>query len=97
MTNDSAELIFAIVATIIGGLALAISTIALALIVGIKNSTHQVVWKPLEEPKQDDPFAFEPEEEENLLNNPNKRFKNDLPKEEPEFADLSDPTVSSGF
>lgn len=94
---DSVELIFAIVATIIGGLALTLSTVALALIVGVKNSTHQVVWKPVEQPEQDEEDDVFTQEPENLLNNPNKKFKNEIPKEEPEFADISDPSVTSGF
>lgn len=94
---DSIELIFAIVAVIIGGIALCLSTISLALIVGVKNSTHQVVWKPLDEPRVDeaDQFTEDGPDTSNVLNNPNKKFKNEIPKEEPEFADLSSPEVTS--
>lgn len=97
MTRDSLELIMAIVAVIIGGAALTVGSFALAIVVGIKNSTHQVVWKPLEEPKADeaDVFGTVAEELDNVLNNPNKKFKNETPTEDPEFADLSDASVTS--
>jgi ABC-type metal ion transport system substrate-binding protein len=93
MTNDSIEFVVAIVAMIVAGIGLTVATISLALIVGVKNSTHQVVWKPVEAPSE--------EEEEEILNevnfqsdeNPNKKFKQ--PKVEEPFSDLSDPLVSS--
>jgi hypothetical protein len=70
--------------------ALGVGVAALALVIGLKNSTHQVVWKPIEpEEKQEDPFVSFDEEIKDM-ENPNKR----IPKEEP-FADLSDPAVTS--
>ncbi|MBA3754831.1 MAG: hypothetical protein H0X02_00750 [Nitrosomonas sp.] len=97
MTKDSIELITAIVALIIGGAALTVASTALAFIIGLKNSTHQVVWKPLEPEKveADDSFSTEIQEDAVVLNNPNKRFKNVIKKDEEPFADVSDPAVTS--
>jgi len=93
MTSEMIVTIIAIVAVIVGGVALTVGTIALSLVIGIKNSTHQVIWKPLEEPKtpeeveDEDPFIYSEAE------NPNKKIK---PKDDEEdFADLSDPSVTS--
>lgn len=105
MTNkDSYELVLAIVAVIIGGAGLTVASIALAFTIGIKNSTHQVIWKPVEEPKafdsDDDDAPPVPGFEGMLDGNPNKKikfekFENNIPKDEAEFADLSDPSVTS--
>lgn len=83
-----------IAALIIGTLALIAGGAALAIVIGLKNSTHQVVWKPLEPEKHEDPFTEEAEEEE-LTENPNKRIKRQ--NDEEDFADLDDPTVTSNF
>lgn len=84
--------------------ALTIGCVALAFVIGLKNSTHQVVWKPVETEKLD-PFALtEDEEEEVFETNPNKRikkekpfepYKNDLPQKEEPFLDLDNPNVTA--
>jgi len=95
MTKDSIEMIIALVALIVGGAGLIVGSFALALIVGVKNSTHQVLWKnvepPAEKEEEDDPFIYGPplEQEEN----PNKKLKNK--NDDEDFADLSDPEVTS--
>jgi hypothetical protein len=76
--------------------ALTVACVALAYVIGLKNSTHQVVWKPVD-PAEADPFTAQAEEEEETeefkpYENPNKRIK---PAAEEDFADLSDPSVTS--
>jgi hypothetical protein len=81
-----AALILAILALVAGGA-------ALAYVVGMKNSTHQVVWKDVEPPKEtedDDPFIYDPP----IDANPNKKIKT-KPKEDDDLVDLDDPAVTS--
>jgi hypothetical protein len=84
--------IFSFLSILFSLAALIIGCVALSFVIGLKNSTHQVVFKPVDETKEMDPFFPEVEEKaEDLLGeNPNKRIK----KEE-SFADLSDPNVTS--
>lgn len=88
------------VSFIISGVAFALACIgaaagftAIALVIGLKNSTHSIQWKEVEPPVVD-PFAAveDVETELDLTKNPNKRMKI-VPKEE--FADLDNPEVSS--
>lgn len=81
---------------IIAGVAFAISCIgalagftAIALVVGLKNSTHSIQWKEVPVEKVEDPFAVE-EEEIDMTKNPNKRLKI-----VEEFADLDNPEETS--
>lgn len=68
------------------------STIALILVYGMKNSTHQVVWKNVTPPEENtDPFAGEHDEEE-VGENPNKKIKKSKVDDD---VDLSDPTITS--
>jgi hypothetical protein len=76
----------AIASVIIASIALLISCVSLCLFIGIKNSTHQVVWKEVE-PKNEVDDLFEDAIEEQ---NPNKRVK----REEP-FYDPTDPTETA--
>lgn len=84
---------------IIAGVAFALSVIgclagftAIAIVVGLKNSTHSIQWKEITpSPESLDPFA-EVEEETDLTSNPNKRLK--IVEKEP-FADLDNPEVTS--
>lgn len=89
-----AALILATIALVVGGL-------SLAFVVGLKNSTHNVVWKDVApntlggsgeeaEEESEDPFVYSPEE------NPNKKIKaKTIENDEEDFADLSDPSVTS--
>lgn len=82
--------------------ALIIGCVALTFIIGVKNSTHQVVWKEADPAKNVDPFADEIDEVETVETmNPNTRFKKfenaDALKTEDEFRDLDDPSISSNF
>ena len=92
-------LIVSTLAILFSLIALIVSVVSLAFVIGLKNSTHQVVWKPVDEPKDDDPFDFNnnlyPEDEE--LVNPNKRIKKEVKEDEEDLVDLTDPTVTSGF
>lgn len=95
---DVVELALAIVAVIIGGTALTVGSIALAIVIGIKNSTHQVVWKSLEEPKkgEDDPFEEDMDEQfADLDVNPNKKLKKQKTEETEEQVELEDMTADS--
>lgn len=85
-----------IAALIIAILGLIVGAGALILVLAMKNSTHQVVWKPLEPESQPDPFTAEEEDEEEI-ENPNKRIKGKAKNDQEDFADLDDPTVSSNF
>lgn len=93
-------IIISALALILAVIALIVALAALAFIIGVKNSTHQVVWKPVEPAEsQDDPFSTgSPDEDETEFDeNPNKRFKkftNDVKTEEP-FVDLDDPSEVS--
>lgn len=76
---------------------LILSTIAIAVIVGFKNSTHKIEWKPLPT-HEDDPFKLI--DDDLPFENPNKRkIKNPFPKEEVKedesFVDLDDPNETS--
>lgn len=93
-------------AIFLSAVALALSCAAIAAIVGFKNSTHTIEWKPLETAKvDDDPFAVPDEEEIANMDNPNKRkpksFKivnphpTEAVKEEEFFADLDDPNETA--
>lgn len=64
---------------------------AIALVIGLKNSTHSIQWKEVPTAPVEDPFQIE-EEEAVLSQNPNKRMK--LVEKE-EFADLDNPEVIS--
>lgn len=85
--------------------AFALSLWAAIMVVGLKNSTHQVVWKPVEPTSPVDLFSEHNEEfEEELMENPNKRIKPfkpfenpDLTVKEKDIADLEDPAISSNF
>jgi hypothetical protein len=103
MNGVNAFWVLGIVSILFSLTALIVGTAALAMVIGLKNSTHQVVWKPLEPPKDEDPFAAilgeEPDEVEleglHPSLNPNKRKKKEESKPAEEFADLDDPSVSS--
>ncbi len=91
----SISLSVSIAAVALGSIALLIATVALALIIGLKNSTHQVVWKPMEPKEMEDPFAKEEVEFPDLSElvgqqNPNKKFNNEIPVEEEPFNDPTD-------
>lgn len=95
--------IVSVVAILFALVALVVGCIALSIVVGVKNSTHQVVWKSLE-PEKLDPFGeIDGDEDEEIDQNvnPNKRFKKfenaELEKTEEEFADLDDPGITSNF
>lgn len=84
---------------IIAGVAFALSVIAciagftaIALVVGLKNSTHSIQWKEVTPAAEAsvDPFDVVEEEDIDLTKNPNKRLKI-----VEEFADLDNPEVSS--
>lgn len=95
-------LVISLVAAVLATVALIIGCTALAFVIGVKNSTHQVVWKEAEPLKNDDPFADEEVEIETVeTDNPNKRFKKfenaELLKTETTFRDLDDPGVTSNF
>lgn len=84
---------------IIAGVAFALSVIAaaaaftaIAIVVGLKNSTHSIQWKEIEEDAVLDPFTPLEEEEVDMAKNPNKRLKI---VEKEEFADLDSPEVTS--
>jgi hypothetical protein len=105
---NTMTLVLSIVAIVLSIIALIIGCAALAFVIGLKNSTHQVVWKEAEVPKSDDPFQMDDEEFENEsieeIANPNKRqkpfekFENaELVKTGEELHDLDDPGVSSNF
>ena len=92
------------VSMIVAGVAFALAVIgciagftAVALVVGLKNSTHKIEYRPVEVPK--DPFAEEETEEEVLEKtfNPNKRLKivEESRNDQEDFADLDDPTTTS--
>lgn len=91
----------ALTAIILSTLSLLLSTVAVAFVVGFKNSTHTIEWKPLTPPEEEkDPFTEEPIDE---TLNPNKRkprIKNPFPveevKEEDPFIDFDDPNITTG-
>jgi arylsulfatase A-like enzyme len=89
----------ALSALIMASIAAMAAFVSISLVVGLKNSTHQVVWKQMEEPKVDsfDPFATG-EEEKEFGENPNKRHStNTTANDQEDFADLDNPEVSSNF
>lgn len=76
--------------------ALVIGSAALAFVIGLSRSTHQVVWKEASPQKDEvDPFQVEDEEPTEFFHNPNKRIKKET--EDEDLVDLTDPSVSSGF
>lgn len=104
-------LVLAIVATIVSIAALVVGSVALAIVIGVKNSTHQVVFKEVNPPnlQSHDPFEGTVEDlnvSESEVVNPNKRIKkeifqkfdnSELNQKETSFADLDSPEVSSNF
>ena len=97
---DNAYLVaMVVVSTLISVSALVLAGVTISIVVGFKNSTHTIEWKPLENHvPEEDPFA----EPELPTENPNKRrpvIKNPFPaeevKEDVTFADLEDPNVTS--
>jgi hypothetical protein len=90
-----------VAAIVIAFAGLIVGTVALAFVIGVKNSTHTVSWK--EAPTMADPFAAEQAESEpEVLENVNKRYKkfsNDELKPQPEtdLVDLDSPEVVSNF
>lgn len=92
--------ILSIVATLVSIAALLIGCVALAFVVGLKNSTHNVVWKAA--PVSSDPFAGEEkEDDEEITAEINKRFKKhaneELKPADAPFVDMDDATVTSNF
>lgn len=86
--------------------AITLSCISISMIVGFKNSTHTIEWKPLETPKvEDDPFLSTEDEDLSVYENPNKRkpkafkinnpFPSEVQKEEEPFLDLDNPEVTA--
>lgn len=96
---DVVELSLAIVAVIIAGVGLTIGSTALAIVIGIKNSTHQIVWKDQVPPTKDDvdPFgeSFELSGDDQEYENPNKKLKKQEKKEDEVHPDLEDMTSAS--
>jgi Trk-type K+ transport system membrane component len=91
-----ALIVVSAVALVLATISLAAGVAALSMVIGIKNSTHQVVWKPVEEVSPD-PFIdslVEETMEPVLGENPNKRKARTV---EEAFADMDDPTISSNF
>lgn len=93
---DNVMIAMCIASILLCFISLTLSCISIAMVVGFKNSTHKIEWKPL--PAQDDPFLKY--EDELPFENPNKRkIKNPFPKEEVKedepFADLDDPNETS--
>lgn len=86
------------VITVLSLISLTFSLAAIAAIVGFKNSTHTIEWKPMDvKPVEEDPFT-----ETNLadLENPLKRkIKNPYPAEEVKvdepFMDMDDPNETA--
>ena len=79
------SILFSLVALVIG-------CTALAFVIGLKNSTHQVVWKPMGPPK--DPFLADEEKEAEVPgDNPNRRLKREEDTEP--LVDLDDPNITS--
>lgn len=97
MTN----MILSISALSISIVALIIGCVALAFVIGLSRSTHQVVWKEANPKETDeiDPFQV-PDDfsvQVNLEENPNKRIKkkeDDSKVKEESFEEI---TESSGF
>lgn len=95
-------IVLSIVATLFSLAALTVGCVALAFVIGLKNSTHNVVWK--EAPAQVDPFAVEAEredEEPEVDTSINKRFKKfaneELKPADAPFIDMEDPANVSNF
>lgn len=78
-----------IAAITLSTVALVIGGAALAFVIGVKNSTHQVVWKPVEPTTLEAESDEDEEEEEIPAVNPNKRVVRE------ELHDLDDPKESS--
>lgn len=88
-------------------IALLISCVSLAVIVGFKNSTHRIEWKTYDPERgevSDKTPEVEEEDDDMLLENPNKRIKRNVPftpfpdstpKEEEPFFDENDPNNTS--
>lgn len=89
--------ILSALAIILSAIALVVGCVGLSIIVGVKNSTHQVVWK--EAPTDAfNPLVSDDITEETEFNfNPNKREKTSKMEMADEFADLTDPSVTSAF
>lgn len=88
-------MVVAALALFIAAVAFVMATIALILVYGMKNSTHQVVWKNVTPPEENnDPFAVDREEEE-VGENPNKKLNKTKKVKAEDDVDLSDPTVTS--
>ena len=102
-------IIISSIAAILSTVALIIGCVALTFVIGVKNSTHQVVWKEADPHKNDDPFTEDEEDFEiqsEPIENPNKRIKPttykkfenaELLKAEESFRDLDDPSITSNF
>jgi hypothetical protein len=85
-------------------IAILLSCVAIAVVVGLKNSTHRIEWKTLDTANAESPEESEDMDEEGMMEeNPNKRrLKNapfapfpDPPKEEEPFFDEDDPNNTS--
>lgn len=101
-------LVLSIVAILVATAALIVGSMALASVIGLKNSTHQVVWKEAGPKVSADPFEAPDleDEPEEMLVNPNKKipkenftkFSNEeLNQKDTSFSDLDSPEVSSNF
>jgi hypothetical protein len=94
---------------VLSGVAFALAVIgaaagftAIALVVGLKNSTHQIQYVPVEPPKTDNLDPFAGEETETIISadeNPNKRRTQTnlkvVENDKEDFADLDDVTQTS--
>lgn len=80
-------------------IAILLSCIGLAIIVGLKNSTHKIEWKTLEPVKEEQEEFTELDGEPMMVTNPNKKISRlqpfepfpPPPKEEEPFFDEEDP------
>ena len=99
--NETVFYVLCSLSLILSIVSLILSTIAIAVIIGFKNSTHRIEWKPLE-PVNADPFS-EKEDEADVeawrAEFLKPKIKNPFPKveikEDEPFADLEDPNEIS--
>lgn len=100
---NEAVIIVCTLAILLSCIALTIGCIAIALVVGLKNSTHTIQWKTLDNPhtSQDEeeiPGLEEEESNDPLAENPLKRKKKESePAPQADFPFMEDVTDQNGF
>lgn len=88
--NETA-IILSTLAICFSGIALIMGCIAISICVGLKNSTHTIQWKTLDNPFTNDPDPLSEEADELIKENPLRvKKKKPEPEDFPFMDDIAD-------